>query len=90
MRNYMKFKIYSPKKELLLFLTFLMLGVSIHAQRTITGVLIDSENGETLIGANVLVEGTDVGTTSDFDGTYAIEVPEGATNLVFSYTGFAT
>jgi len=86
----MEFKIYPLQKELLLFLTFLMLGFSTYAQRTITGVLTDSENGETLIGANILVEGTDIGTTTDVDGSYAIDVPEGATNLVFSYTGFAT
>ena len=90
MRNYMKFNIYSPKKGILLFLAFLMLGFSTNAQRTITGVLTDSENGETLIGANILVEGTDIGTTSDMDGTYVIEIPEGATSLVFSYTGFST
>ncbi|MDB4443225.1 SusC/RagA family TonB-linked outer membrane protein [Saprospiraceae bacterium] len=86
----MKFKIYIPKKGFLLFLAFLLVGFYTNGQRTITGVLTDAKNGETLIGANILIEGTDTGTTTDIDGAYTLDIPEGATNLVFSYTGFTT
>ena len=58
------------------------------AQRTITGVVTDAETGESLIGANVLVLGTSSGTVTDLDGNYSIELPDGSTQLEFSYTGF--
>ena len=57
------------------------------AQQTVTGTLTDAETGEPLIGANVLVVGTDVGTVTDFDGGYAIEVTPPA-RLQFSYVGY--
>ncbi len=60
------------------------------AQRTITGTVTDSENGEPLIGANVLVVGTSSGTITDFDGTFTLDVPETATELEFSYTGYGS
>ncbi|MFK7978569.1 MAG: SusC/RagA family TonB-linked outer membrane protein [Saprospiraceae bacterium] len=59
------------------------------AQRTITGTVIDTE-GESLIGASVLVKGTTTGTVTDIDGSYSLDVPDGEQTLVFSYTGYAT
>jgi len=52
--------------------------------------LVTSADGEPLIGVTVLVKGTNAGTVTDFDGSYALDVPEGATILIFSYTGFET
>ena len=60
------------------------------AQRTITGTITDAESGEPLIGANVLVVGTSSGTVTDIDGTYSLDLPEGSTQLEFSYTGYTT
>lgn len=58
-------------------------------QRTITGTVTDAENGLTLIGANVLAVNADgVGTSTDIDGRYTLEVPAGVTKLRFSYTGY--
>lgn len=75
------------KKIFLIFsLAISMVSLTL-AQRTITGKVTD-QNGEALIGATVLVKGTTVGTVADVDGTYSIRIPEGATALVFSYTGF--
>jgi TonB-dependent SusC/RagA subfamily outer membrane receptor len=59
------------------------------AQRTVSGTITDV-NGEALIGANVLVKGTSVGTITDIDGSYSLEVPDGTTILVISYTGYTT
>lgn len=61
----------------------------IMSQTTVTGTVTDVE-GDALIGANILVVGTSVGTITDFDGNYEIEVPDGANVLQFSYTGFET
>lgn len=60
------------------------------AQSTITGTVTDAENGEPLIGANILVTGTSTGTITDFDGTYTLNLPDGATSLEFSYTGYTS
>jgi iron complex outermembrane receptor protein len=74
----------------LLLLGLLVLPVLGNSQRTITGTVTDSNSGETLIGASILVVGTSTGTVSDVDGTYSIQVPAGAESLQFSYTGFTT
>lgn len=60
------------------------------AQRTITGTVTDAENGEPLIGANILVSGTSGGTVTDFDGSFSLEVDEAATALEVSYTGYTS
>lgn len=59
------------------------------AQRTITGTVVDEQN-EALIGATVLVKGTSVGTVTDIDGKYSLDVTSDAGTIVFSYTGFAS
>lgn len=59
------------------------------AQMTVTGTVLD-ENGDGAIGANVVVEGTTVGTVTDFDGQFELKVPEGKKNLVISYLGYRT
>jgi TonB-dependent starch-binding outer membrane protein SusC len=56
-------------------------------QRTIRGVVTTESNGESLIGASVTIKGTALGTITDVDGSYYLEVP-GQVVLVFSYTGY--
>lgn len=57
------------------------------AERTIKGVVKDAN--EPLPFANVVVKGTTIGTNTDMDGNYEIQVPEGAV-LEFSYSGYET
>ena len=78
----------NPVKKL--FLALLGLGVawSVSAQTTIKGVVTD-ENGEPLIGAGVMVEGTSTGTVTGLDGDYVLTVQPTAENLVFSFIGLA-
>ena len=66
----------------------LLLGMAAEA-RVVTGVVKD-QTGETIISATIMVQGTTIGTVTDFDGNYSIEVPDGATTLVFSYVGMKT
>lgn len=76
-------------KKLSLALFLVLFGVSFMvAQRTVSGMITDKDS-EPLIGASVLVKGTSVGTVTDIDGKYKIDVPAGSNTLVSSYTGFA-
>lgn len=75
------------KRSFLVVVTFLigMLFTDLYAQvRTITGLVVDKEMGEPLIGVNVLVKGTVTGTVTDLDGKYSIEASD-TDVLVFSY-----
>jgi len=58
------------------------------SQKTVTGTITD-DKGTPVLGATVLVQDTNRGTTTDFDGKYAIEVSDSET-LVFSSLGFST
>lgn len=60
------------------------------AQRTITGQVTDADNGEALIGASIIVDGTSTGTSTDFDGNYRLNVPAGAKAVRVSYTGYSS
>ena len=53
----------------------------------ISGKVTD-DTGEPVIGGNILVKGFNKGSITDVDGKYTIEVPDGATVLVFSYVGY--
>jgi outer membrane receptor protein involved in Fe transport len=56
---------------------------------SITGVVVDAETGETLIGANVVIEGTLKGAQTDLDGRYTLANLEAGTySLVVSYISF--
>ena len=59
------------------------------SQQTISGVIVDSAN-EPIIGASVIIVGTTTGTISDIDGSYSLNIPEGATQVAISYIGYAT
>ncbi|TNE53909.1 MAG: SusC/RagA family TonB-linked outer membrane protein [Bacteroidetes bacterium] len=61
-----------------------------YAQRQVSGVVRDGENGEPLIGASVRAVGTTAGAITDFEGRYSFEVPEGTTQLEVKYTGYET
>ncbi|MBD3402081.1 TonB-dependent receptor plug domain-containing protein [candidate division GN15 bacterium] len=56
---------------------------------TISGKLVDAKTGDVIIGATVMVEGTQLGAQTDLDGRYSIRrVPAGAVNLVVRAIGF--
>lgn len=77
------------KKHLLVVALVVFGIVGAMAQRTISGTVTD-ESGEPLIGASILVKGTSTGMVTDLDGSYSLNVPDDATTLVFSYTGYET
>ena len=70
----------------ILFLTLLLCN-NIYGQRWISGQVTDS-SGEPLIGVSVQIRGTHLGTITDIDGNYRIEVDSLHTTLMFSFVGF--
>jgi len=75
----------------ILFITLLCLSQFINAQEkgTLKGLLSDKEsNNEPLPFANVVIKGTTIGTTTDFDGKYTLSVPAGSHIVVFSFLGY--
>jgi len=67
----------------------LLLVSSAYSQRTISGTVTDGETNESLIGANVLVKGSNVGTITDIDGGFSLDVPAGSEALIISYAGYS-
>ncbi len=81
------------KKKLMLLLTYLFLGIGLVTAQTqsITGVVISEEDGQPVVGASVLVIGTNFGTTTDVDGKFTLtNVPSSAKTLRISCIGMQT
>ena len=75
-------------KALLLAL-FAMVSMSLTAQVTVTGTVLDN-TGETVIGASVIEKGQTGGVTTDIDGNFTIKVKKADATLVISYIGYKT
>ena len=71
----------------LLFLAALSIGL--YAEKQVSGVVVDVK-GEPVIGASIQAEGTTLGTISDYDGKFEMDVPESVKTLVVSFVGMAT
>ena len=74
-----------------LLVSFLFLASNVWAQdRTISGNISSDEDGSGLPGVNVIIKGTTVGTTTDVNGSYTLDVPSDGGTLVFSFIGLAS
>ncbi len=56
----------------------------------VTGTITDAITNEPIVGVNVIIEGTTLGTVSDADGRYSIEVPSSNSVLIFTFVGYTT
>lgn len=59
-------------------------------KRFVTGKIVDSSDGSPIIGANILLKGTNTGVISDIDGNYSIQVNSSSDILVVSFIGYKT
>lgn len=75
--------------RLLLMLITIALAQTSFGQRLITGNIVD-ENNEPLIGVTVIVPGTNIGTVTNFDGEFSIELAEKDSLLQVSFIGYST
>ncbi len=64
-----------------------MVAADCFAQQSANGNVVSKTDGLPLPGVNVVVKGTTIGTVTDFDGNYSLQVENGST-LVFSFLGF--
>ena len=81
------------RRKFMLLLTCLFVGIGLVAAQTsrVSGIVISDEDGEPVVGATVLVEGTSQGTVTDIDGKFTINnVPGTAKTLLVSYIGMET
>ena len=78
-------------KQLLSFIVTLVMSFTMMmAQKQVTGSVIAAEDREPVIGASIVVKGTQTGTTTDIDGQFSLRVPDNAKTLVISYIGMRT
>jgi len=76
-------------KKVLLFLTLVMSLTSFsQTNGTILGTVIDKNTEAPLPFVKVFVEGTNYGTSTDFDGSYKLEIPTGTYTLRASFSGY--
>lgn len=76
------------KRRLLLFLTCLSLMAGVGYARTITGTVVEAANDEPVLGATVKCKGQEtIGTSTDIDGKFTLNVPDNVKTLVVSYIG---
>lgn len=73
------------------FIIILTSSLALTAQEgSLTGTVNDAEFNDVLPFANILVKGTTIGTTTDFEGKYILELTPGSYTVVFSYVGYET
>ena len=79
------------KLQMLLALLCMTIGMAVAQVTKVTGVVVDADTDEPIIGASVLVKGTTIGTITDLDGKYEItNIPAGSKALQVSYVGMRT
>ena len=77
----------SCTKRVLLFISLIILGFKGHGQNLkVNGTVLSEESGQPIPGVSIVIKGSSIGTSTDFDGLYTINVAKGET-LVFSYLG---
>ena len=88
----MKLLTYSVKRFSIIASVIIFFSMNVSAQNNgnIIGKIVDSETGEELIGANILLEGTTIGAASDIEGNFKItNVPPSNYSLIASMIGYS-
>ena len=68
---------------------FFLMGSVVFAQKKVTGTVSDSE-GMPLPGVSILIKGTVIGASTDFDGKFSLSLPQSNTIIEVSSLGFKT
>ena len=78
------------RKSFTMILSMLLISGALFAQLQVYGSVTDAGTGDKLVGANVIVEGTESGTSTDIDGNYSLTIPAGLSSakLTARYIGY--
>ena len=78
------------KRLFFIFTSLLILSATALAARNVTGVVVNAEDGEPLVGASILATGTSIGSATDIEGRFTLQVPDKVKKLKVSYVGMET
>lgn len=79
--------------KIILFISLFLItfaNFAMDGRGTLRGVIIDAGTGEPIMGANVMIKNTSIGTVTDFDGNYTLKVADGIYDLKISALGYAS
>ena len=78
------------RKSFAMIIGMLLIPGMLFAQFQVSGSVTDAGTGDKLVGANVIVEGTESGTSTDVDGNYSLTVPAGLSSakVTARYIGY--
>lgn len=94
-----KANVFSNIRLKMLMLLVLMFGAVLSGSQTsygsamaasVSGVVVDADSNDPIVGASILIKGTSNGTVSDVDGHYSLNVNQLPVRLVISFIGYAT
>ena len=86
-KNNFKLNKYYMAIKHIVFICIILLGFKVSSQNlSVKGTVLSEESGQPIAGVTVIIKGTSIGTTTDFDGFYTIDATM-ETILVFSYIG---
>ncbi len=86
-------KINASRSRALSILLFVMMGIfssGVYGQKLVSGRVTDASDQSPMPGVTVLVKGSTLGTTTDFDGNFQLNVPNEGSMIVFSFIGYQT
>jgi TonB-dependent receptor len=77
--------------SIIILFTLLFANKSLAQSGNVAGVISDATDGSPLLGANIIVSGTSIGTTTDREGKYRLlKLPEGRNLILYMYIGYET
>ncbi|MEO5682302.1 MAG: TonB-dependent receptor [Chitinophagaceae bacterium] len=77
-----------PSWAICYLLLFSLLSFTVHAQKSISGKIINNKDKQPVVGATIIIKGTTTGTQTDADGAFKISVPADNSVLVVTAIGF--
>lgn len=84
---FMVIQLQKRKLKISMLVLLILVSISTQGQNLIQGIVTSSEDGSSIPGATIMVEGSGTGTTTDFDGKFSLKAAEDAA-LVISFIGF--
>lgn len=79
---------HNPFSYILILINIIASTTFLYSKESISGVIRDAKSKETLVGVNIVVQGSSTGTITDIDGHYSIDLPPGKYNLELYYIGY--